>query len=112
MPDQSPWYLRKSPLGAGYQHFSNTAKAASVLDSKTKELIRLSVACVFRCPHCTEHHIKDALSAGATKEEITEAILLASLQAAGTQLNWDVELFEKYLGDRGQAGAPKAAGAI
>jgi alkylhydroperoxidase/carboxymuconolactone decarboxylase family protein YurZ len=46
-----------------------------------------------------EHHIKGAFAAGATKEEISEALLLASLQAAGTQLNWNKELFEKYLGD-------------
>ncbi|MFA5335428.1 MAG: carboxymuconolactone decarboxylase family protein [Candidatus Omnitrophota bacterium] len=99
MSNESPWYMKKSPLGAAYQHFSNTAKQKTVLDTKTKELIRLSVASVFRCKHCTEHHIKDALAAGATKEEISEALLLASLQSAGTQLNWNKELFEKYLGE-------------
>jgi AhpD family alkylhydroperoxidase len=100
MSNQSPWYLKKSPLGAVYQHFSNVAKNKTVLDTKTKELIRfdhrLSIASVFRCSHCTEHHIKDAFSAGATKEEISEALLLASLQSAGTQLNWNKELFEEY----------------
>jgi AhpD family alkylhydroperoxidase len=69
------------------------------LDSKTKELLRLAIASVFRCNHCTEHHIKDAFEAGATREEIAEALLIASLQSAGTQLNWNKELFEKYLGD-------------
>ncbi|MBU4449590.1 MAG: carboxymuconolactone decarboxylase family protein [Proteobacteria bacterium] len=97
MANETPWYLKQSPLGAAYQHFSNAAKQGTVLDTKTKELIRLAVASVFRCQHCTEHHIKDALSAGATKQEVAEAILLSSLQAAGTQLNWDKELFEKYL---------------
>ncbi len=99
MNNESPWYLRKSPLGNAYQHFSSVAKQNTVLDPKTKELIRLSVASVFRCNHCTEHHIKDALAAGATREEISEALLLTSLQAAGTQLNWNKELFEKYLGN-------------
>ena len=99
MSDESPWYLKKSPLGNAYQHFSNVAKQKTVLDMKTKELLRLAIASVFRCNHCTEHHIKDALAAGATKEEISEALLLASLQAAGTQLNWSKELFEKYLGE-------------
>jgi len=97
MSDKKPWYLQ-SPLGAGYAHFSNTAKQKSVLDAKTKELIRLAVASVFRCKHCTEHHIKDALAAGAKKEEIAEAILLSALQAAGTQLNWHKEFFEEQLG--------------
>ncbi len=97
MKNESPWYLRKSPLGAAYQHYSNAAQGETVLDRKTKELIRLSVASVFRCKHCTEHHIKDALAAGAEKEEIAEAILLASLQSAGTQLNWNRKMFEEYL---------------
>ncbi len=99
MSAEFPWYLKKSPLGAAYQHFSNAAQKKTILDAKTKELIRLSIASVFRCNHCTEHHIKDALEAGATKEEISEALLLASLQSAGTQLNWSKELFEKYLGE-------------
>jgi AhpD family alkylhydroperoxidase len=99
MNDKSPWYLKKSPLGPAYQHFSNAAKQPTVLDAKTKELIRMAVASVLRCPHCTEHHLKDALAAGATKEEAAEALLLASLQSAGTQLNWNIEMFEKYLGD-------------
>jgi AhpD family alkylhydroperoxidase len=97
MSDESPWYLKQSPLGAAYQHFSNVAKQKTVLDSKTKELLRLAIASVFRCEHCTEHHIKDALEAGATKQEIAEAILIASLQSAGTQLNWHRAFFEEYL---------------
>lgn len=100
MAHETPWYLKQSPLGAAYQHFSNAAKEGTILDAKTKELIRLAVASVFRCQHCTEHHIKDALAAGATKQEVAEAILLSSLQAAGTQLNWDKELFEKYLAEK------------
>jgi AhpD family alkylhydroperoxidase len=99
MGDNSPWYPKRSPLGAAYQHFSGVARNKSVLDDKTKELIRASVASVFRCNHCTEHHSKDALAAGATKEEVSEALLLASPQSAGTQLNWNKELFEKYLGE-------------
>jgi len=99
MNSESLWYLKKSPLCAAYQHFSNVAKQKTVLDDKTKELIRLAVASVFRCNHCTEHHIKDAFAAGATKEEISEALLLVSLQSAGTQLNWDKEIFDKYLGE-------------
>jgi AhpD family alkylhydroperoxidase len=98
MSAESPWYVGKSSLGAAYQHYSNAAKAQTVLDTKTKELVRLAVASVFRCTHCTEHHIKDAFAAGATKAEVSEALLLASLQAAGTQLNWNKELFEQYLG--------------
>jgi AhpD family alkylhydroperoxidase len=104
MANESPWYLNQSPLGAAYQHFSSAAKGKSVLDAKTKELLRLAIASVFRCRHCTEEHIKKALEAGATKQEITEAILISALQAAGTQMNWDREVFEKYLAVQGTPG--------
>ena len=97
MSNEKPWYIGQSPLGAAYAHFSNAAAQETVLDAKTKELIRLAVASVFRCRHCTEHHIKDALAAGATRQEVAEAILLSALQAAGTQLNWDKEFFQDTL---------------
>jgi AhpD family alkylhydroperoxidase len=100
MAEKKPWYLGQSPLGAAYAHFSNVAGQKTVLDSKTKELIRLAVASVFRCQHCTEHHIKDALEAGATKQEISEAILLSALQAAGTQLNWHKSFFDEELSEK------------
>ena len=99
MANEIAWYLKQSPLGSAYQHFSNVAGQKSVLDTKTKELIRVAVASVFRCKHCTEHHIKDAFTAGATKQEVAEAILLSSLQAAGTQLNWNKEFFQEYLSE-------------
>ena len=63
-------------------------------------LIRLAVASVFRCEHCTDHHIEDALAAGATKAEVSEAILLSALQAAGTQLNWHRKYFDENLGEK------------
>jgi len=100
MADKAPWYLNRSPLGAAYAHFSNVAGQKTVLDAKTKELIRLAIASVFRCTHCTEHHIKDAIAAGATKQEISEALLLSALQAAGTQLNWHKEYFEETLAQK------------
>jgi len=48
MNNDTPWYLKKSPLGNAYQHFSNVAKQKTVLDAKTKELIRLAIASVFQ----------------------------------------------------------------
>ena len=100
MVDKKPWYLGTSPLGAAYAHFSNVAGQNTVLDAKTKELIRLAVASVFRCKHCTEHHVHDAMEAGATKQEVAEAILLSALQAAGTQLNWHKEFFENTVAEK------------
>lgn len=48
-----------------------------VLDSKTQELIALACSLVARCDGCIEGHIQKALKYGATKEEISEAIVIA-----------------------------------
>ncbi len=96
---QKPWYLEQSPdLGSAYLHFRNAIHEKTVLDEKTRELIMLALACVFRCPHCTQDHITGAEKAGASKQEITETLLLTAYEGAGTQLAWKRELYEKYLG--------------
>ena len=96
---KTPWYVLKSPeLGEPFQDFYDACKNKGVLDRKTKELLMLALASVFRCPHCTEGHIKSALEAGLSKEEITEALLIAAVEGAGTQLAWQKEIYIKYLG--------------
>ena len=93
------WYIKQSPkLGAAFQHFKLTCSEKSILDSKTRELIQMTVASISRCKHCTDSHLKKALEAGATKEEVTETLLIASMQSASTQLSWNSEFFQEYLG--------------
>jgi AhpD family alkylhydroperoxidase len=50
---------------------------------KYRELIALAVACTTQCPYCIEAHVKGAKAAGATREEVTEASLLAAALRAG-----------------------------
>ena len=95
---KTPWYVLNSPeLGVPLQEFYEACKEKGVLDKKTKELLMAAMASVFRCPHCTEEHIRGALKAGASKAEITEALLIAALEGAGTQLAWNKDVFAKYL---------------
>lgn len=96
----TPWYVLHSPeIGQPFQHFYDACTKGGVLDKKTRELLMLSLASAFRCPHCTESHIKAALEAGVSKEEITEALLIVAVEGAGTQLNWAREIYLKYLGN-------------
>ena len=99
MTTQTPWYTRHSPeIGSKFQEFYQACNEKGVLDKRTKELLMLALACVFRCPHCTEEHIQRALDVGATKAEVTEALLIASVEGAGTQLYWAKEVYDKHLG--------------
>jgi len=95
------WYMEQSrAVGSAFIHFRNSFQEKSVLDKKTSELIQLACACLLRCPHCTEDHLKGALDAGASKQEVAETLLLTAYEGAGTQLAWRKEIFEKYLGEK------------
>ena len=50
---------------------------AKHLDTKTQELISIAASLVAKCQGCIDGHIKKAISAGATKEEISESISIA-----------------------------------
>jgi len=47
------------------------------LDAKTQELIALACSLVAKCDGCIEGHITKALKEGATREEISESIVIA-----------------------------------
>jgi AhpD family alkylhydroperoxidase len=56
----------------------------SALDMKTKELIAIGCSLVAKCEGCLEGHIKKALELGVTKQEISDAIVVAvGIAAAG-----------------------------
>lgn len=63
--------------------FSKQVFAAGALDAKTKQLIAVAVAHVTQCPYCIQGHTKGALRAGATEEEMMEAIWVAAEMRAG-----------------------------
>lgn len=50
---------------------------------KYRELISVAVALTTQCAYCIEAHIKNAVEAGATKEEISETVFVASALRAG-----------------------------
>lgn len=64
--------------------FDKAALAAGAIPVKYKELIALGVAFTTQCPYCIEIHAGNARGAGATEQEIAEAVLVtAALRAGG-----------------------------
>ena len=59
------------------------ARTDGAIPRKYRELIAVGVACAIQCPFCIEAHAKGAKAAGATREEIVEATLVASAIRAG-----------------------------
>jgi len=56
------------------------------LDKRTKELIAVACAHITQCPYCIEGHVKGAKKAGASDEQIAEAIFVSVAMKAGSSL--------------------------
>ncbi len=62
---------------------SIVGREGSAIPRKYRELIAIAVACTTQCPYCIEVHTKAAKKAGASREQIVEASLLAAALRAG-----------------------------
>lgn len=69
------------------------AMADGVLSTKIKELIALGMAVTAKCDGCIAYHVRDALIAGATEEEIIETLGVAVLMGGGPALIYSEEAF-------------------
>jgi AhpD family alkylhydroperoxidase len=66
-----------------FRAFSKSVFADGAIPSKTKQLIAVAVAHVTQCPYCIRSHTRAAMRQGATREEIVEAIWVATEMRAG-----------------------------
>ena len=60
-------------------NLDTNAYAAGALDVKTKELLGLVASAVLRCDDCIKYHLETAFKNGITKEEMMEAMGIATL---------------------------------
>jgi AhpD family alkylhydroperoxidase len=78
----------------GYQTLSAANSTTSKLGEKTRQLISLAVAITTKCDGCIVHHTEAALKAGATKEEIAEALGVAVGMNAGAALVYSTRVLD------------------
>ena len=68
---------------AAFRAFGKAVFKDGALPRKTKELIAIAVAHATQCPYCIRHHARAATRAGASREEVMEAIWVAAEMRAG-----------------------------
>ncbi|MBJ2175655.1 carboxymuconolactone decarboxylase family protein [Aureibaculum sp. A20] len=78
----------------GFNTLHEASIKEGVLSSKNKELIALGIAITVRCDGCIAFHVHDALSAGASSEEIMETIGVAILMGGGPALVYGCQAME------------------
>lgn len=67
----------------GYSQLHSAALKDGTLDAKTKELIALALGVSKQCDGCIASHARGAARAGASVEEVAEAIGVAILLIGG-----------------------------
>jgi len=78
----------------GYQTLSAANAKDSKLGPKVRELISLAVAVTTHCDGCITIHTDNALKAGATREEIAEALGVAMAMNAGATLIYSLRTLD------------------
>ncbi|MDN5505492.1 MAG: carboxymuconolactone decarboxylase family protein [Comamonas sp.] len=79
----------------GYKALSGAGKKTGHLDAKTRELIAIAVGVTTRCDGCIAVHTK---AAGASREEIAEALGVAVALNAGAAMVYSARALDA-LGD-------------
>jgi AhpD family alkylhydroperoxidase len=73
----------KQDLLTSFLGFDQKVFEEGALSTKEKELIAIGAALITRCPYCIDGHVKRAKKAGATDEEIAEAVFVGITMSAG-----------------------------
>lgn len=67
----------------GFEQMGKAAKTDGALSEKTKEFIALGIAIATRCDSCIGFHIKSLVRLGATRDEVCEALAMATYMGGG-----------------------------
>lgn len=71
------YFMEKSAVYRKFVELEKVAFQDGSLSKREKELIAIGISIVNDCESCLEWHIREALEAGATEEQVVEAIGVA-----------------------------------
>ena len=92
----------------GFARLHKKAVEDGALSGKVKELMALAVSIAVGCDSCIAYHVHDALTAGATREELLETIGVAVMMGGGPALMYGahaldaIEQFSKLKEEEGK----------
>lgn len=100
----------KSKVYAAFLAMEASAYADGALHRKHKELIAVGISIVTHCDSCIEWHITQAAQAGATRDEVFEAVEIAIEMGGGpatVSSRFALDVMETVFGT-GPAASPSA----
>ncbi len=67
-----------------------------MLTEKTKEFIALGIAVATRCDSCIGFHVRSLVRLGATREELCEALAMATYMGGGPSYAYSAKALDAY----------------
>ncbi len=80
----------------GFNQMGGAAKKSGALDEKTKEIMALGIAIATRCDSCIGFHIKSLVRLGLTREELCEALAMATYMGGGPSYAYSAKALSAY----------------
>ncbi|SHH32945.1 carboxymuconolactone decarboxylase family protein [Clostridium grantii] len=80
-----------------FMNLLGTTYTEGALDVKTKELMSVAIGAYNRCEYCIVFHVYKSLEAGATREEILEAAMVAVAFGGGPSMAYSVTLLKESI---------------
>ena len=82
-----------------FMNFVQQGEKDGSLSAKTKQLISIALGVTAHCQYCIAFHTKSAIEAGATRQEILEAALVAGVMGGGpavAHLRYVIDACEQF----------------
>ena len=85
-----------SETATGFAKMGEAAKKPGALDEKTKEIMALGIAVATRCESCIGFHIKSLVRLGLTRDELCEALAMATFMGGGPSYAYSAKALSAY----------------
>jgi AhpD family alkylhydroperoxidase len=80
----------------GFAQMGAAAKTSGALDEKTKEIMALGIAVATRCESCIGFHVKSLVRLGLTRDELCEALAMATFMGGGPSYAYSARALSAY----------------
>ncbi|NCT12488.1 MAG: carboxymuconolactone decarboxylase family protein [Rhodobacterales bacterium] len=90
-------YRRASPEGAaGFSAMHKAAMGPGHIGTKEKEMICIAIGIVRQCVDCIGFHVKAAIAAGATRDEVAEVVTVSVYMGGGPAYMYGVKGLQAF----------------
>ena len=91
-----PMRAEQADTAKGFSALHNAALAEGAVSTKNKELIALTIGISKQCNDCIGFHVKAAIRAGATRDEVAETVNVVVMMNGGPGYMYGAKAMEAY----------------